>query len=275
MPKPQHLLISILLFLPFVAHQKAEHLLIGAGDIADCDRDQDSQTARLLADADVIYTLGDNAYPRGTLEEFDKCFDPTWGVYKAKMMPAIGNHEYLSGGDGYRKYFGTDETYYTRVLGAWRVIVLDSQCERKECPRHAAQTAWLARVLATNTSPCALVMMHHPRYSSEGGDRVLNSLWSMLYAYRVDVVLSGHDHFYERFNKQDHRGQLRADGVRQFVVGTGGAKLNRQSKNADNSAVFTNDYYGVLRLVLRAGGYDWAFVTVGGDVWDAGADGCN
>ena len=102
------------------------NVIVAAGDIADCTREGDEATARLVAGIDraTVLTLGDNAYPDGSVQDFEKCYGPTWGQFKARTMPSPGNHEYETpGASGYFDYFGTaagdpGEGYYSYDLGS-------------------------------------------------------------------------------------------------------------------------------------------------------------
>lgn len=248
-----------------------DYVVIGAGDIADCDYNHHEKTSLLLSNANRVVVLGDNVYPRGSLQSYQNCFDPWWGQYKNIMLPVVGNHEYLTpNAAGYKAYFETDQTYYSQSLGSWLIIVLDSERHNDQ-----AQLDWLRGVLSSDTHTCLLALWHHPLYSSQGGDTDVREFWRILYRHRADVILNGHDHFYERFRKQDDNGNRRDEGIRGFIVGTGGARLNRQSQNAKNSVKFTNDHHGVIRLDLRKDSYKWQFIRAGGKIFDSGQDNCN
>jgi hypothetical protein len=101
-------------------------VVVAAGDIADCAREDDEATARLVEGIDgaTVATLGDNAYPKGTDANFAECYEPSWGQFKARTMPSPGNHEYETpGASGYFDYFGTaagdpGEGYYSYDLGS-------------------------------------------------------------------------------------------------------------------------------------------------------------
>ena len=263
------------------AANAADPVLVGAGDIADCSRTVDSATAALLDDiAGTVITLGDNAYPRGRAADYRDCYGPTWGRHKARTRPAPGNHDYLTAdASGYFGYFGAragprGRGYYAYDAGSWRILVLDSNCsEVGGCSGSSPQGRWLASELAAAAGRDVLAYWHHPRYSSgsHGGAGSVRGLWELLYAGGADVVLNGHDHDYERFAPQDPWGRPDdAFGLRQFVVGTGGGPSRRRVSHEPNSEVFASTY-GVLRLTLRPGAYDWAFVPIAGATFtDAG-----
>jgi len=220
--------------------------------------------AGLAADPSaVVLTLGDHTYPRGTAQEFANCYDPTWGRFKARTWPTPGNHEYYTKGAlPYFAYFGAragspERSWYSLGLGSWRVISLDSNLAPAA---HAAQLDWLRAELRDKPSRCTLAIWHHPLYSSGGHGSVpkMQDAWAILHAAGAELVLSGHDHDYERFAPQDANGNLdRAGGLRQFVVGTGGAFATPFLLTVKHSEARDASRNAVLRLTLRDDGYDW------------------
>jgi len=266
-------------------------VVVAAGDIAECKNEEDTATARLVEDVDgTVLTLGDNAYPLGTSEQFADCYGPTWGRFKGRTKPAIGNHEYYTeGADGYFGYFGEaagdpDKGYYSYDLGDWHVVALNSNCEEiGGCGEDAPQVRWLESDLRDNEDQaCTLAYFHHPLFTSgeyRPGTPKVKSLWETLHAAGADVVLSAHDHNYQRFAPQDPDG--RADprrGIRQFVVGTGGAEENyaMEEPPIGNTEAYNDDTDGVLKLTLRATSYNWDFLPVEGSGFsDSGSDGCH
>jgi len=261
-------------------------VLVGAGDIASCRYDEDEETAKLLDNIPgTVFTLGDNAYPDGTDSEFSDCYDPTWGRHKARTRPASGNHDYhISGASGYFNYFGaaageTGKGYYSYNLGEWHVIVLNSQCgEIGGCDRDSPQGQWLQADLAANPSVCSLAYWHNPRFSSgrHGSSSSMQDFWELLYDAGADVVLNGHDHSYERFAPQDPNGVADPErGIRQLVVGTGGASLYSFNTIQPNSEVRNNDTHGVLKLTLHPTSYNWEFIPIAGQTFtDSGSASC-
>ena len=232
--------------------------LIAAGDIASCSSRHDEETAALIAELPgTVATLGDNVY-----DSF-ACF--SWERFRARLRPAIGNHDDDVGRDAYLRYFGLERTYYAYRLGAWRVYVLDSE------RNIARQTHWLRRKLRAAPARCVLAYWHRPRYSSgrHGGTRIVEPFWRELAGARADVVLAGHDHHYERFAP--------VEGIRQFVVGTGGRNLYPVIGREQGSEVVDTRTFGVLALTLRPGGYDWRFAAIPGSASgfaDEGSAGC-
>jgi calcineurin-like phosphoesterase family protein len=259
--------------------------LVGAGDIADCGRTADSATAALIARIPGhVYTLGDNVYPNGTAQQFAACYQPTWGRFKLRTRPATGNHDYhTAGAAGYFGYFGrqagrASRGYYAYNLGTWRIYVLNSNCEIVSCAAGSAQERWLRADLAANRRSCVLAYWHHPLFSSgqHGGDPAVQPLWAALYGARAEIVLNGHDHNYERFARQSPSGTPTARGIRQFVVGTGGAGLRPFGPPTRNSVARNSTTHGVLKLTLNPRSFHWRFVPVAGRTYtDAGWEPCH
>ncbi|MDF3036156.1 MAG: alkaline phosphatase [Paucimonas sp.] len=266
--------------------------LYAAGDIADCRKSlpEKSGAARtavlvekmLASDADaVVLTLGDLTYPRGLLAEFEGCYEPTWGRFKHRTFPSPGNHEYYTpGAAGYYQYFGETagplrRGYYSFNLGTWHIVSLNSNLKAE---RYAEQLEWLANDLAQHPSRCTLAYWHHPYFSSggHGNHPFMSQVWRTLESAGAEVVLSGHDHDYERFAPQNAEGiKNEQHGMRQFVVGTGGAHLTRFVFRKPNSEAASNSVYGVLRMVLKENSYEWEFVSIDGAVLDKDAALCH
>ena len=265
-----------------------EAVLVGAGDIARCEEPGDEATAKLIEDIPgTVFTLGDNAYQRATKSDFENCYEPSWGKFKERTKPAAGNHEYAMPEAGpYFDYFGDvagepGKGYYSYDRGAWHIIVLNSNCAEVEggCMPGSPQEQWLRADLEANRSACTLAYFHHPRFASgeEHGDQLSSRpFWRALYDHGADVVLSAHEHNYERFAPQTPDGELdESGGIRQFVVGTGGGQLYGFDEPRPNSQVRKSGIYGVLKLTLLPESYDWEFVPVEGKASvDAGSDRC-
>lgn len=265
----------------------ADPVLIAAGDVADCISAGAAATADLVAGIDgTVALLGDGAYGRGTSQEYAECYDPTWGAFKERTRPAPGNHDYLSpDAEGYFGYFGAAagrpaEGWYSYDLGPWHVIVLNSNCDVVGCTDGSPQIDWLRADLAANPTRCTLAYWHHPRFSSGseyGGDEDLAAIWEVLYDAGADIVLSGHEHDYERFAPQNPAGVADPErGIRAFVVGTGGRGHYGFDDAAPTSEVRDGNTLGVLALTLHPTGYDWAFSpVVGGSFHDEGSGACH
>ena len=262
-------------------------VLLGAGDIADCSLDASRRTSDLLlAQSGWVFTAGDNAYENGSATDYAKCYAPTWGrVLDRTILPAPGNHDWQTkDARGYRDYFATKvtptgTTWSSTTIGTWHIVVLDSDCgDVGGCTADSAQGRWLADDLAASRQACTMAIWHHPRWSSgeHGNDRDVGPFWDLLYQHRAELVVNGHDHDYERFAPQDPAGVFdRTRGLREFVVGTGGAGLRAFTHGAGNAEVRLADTFGVLRLTLRPTGYEWAFLAVDGSVKDSGSTGCH
>jgi hypothetical protein len=263
-------------------------VLLAAGDIASCLSTGDEATAALIsAITGTVATLGDNVYERGSGTEFKNCFDPSWGPFKDRIHPAPGNHEYdTPGAQGYFNYFGSaagqiGQGYYSYDLGAWHVIVLNSQCwDVGGCGASAPQSQWLKADLAAHSAACTLAYWHTPRFSSgaHGDQPLIQAFWDLLYAGGADVVLNGHDHDYERFAPQDPQGKADpANGIREFVVGTGGRSHYPFLLGPHANTEARNDAtYGVLKLTLHPAGYDFEFRPVAGQPFtDSGSGVCH
>ena len=264
-----------------LAEVAVDAVLVGAGDIARCGSAATAATARLLDRLPgSVFTLGDNAYPSGGEQDFSMCYEPTWGRHKARTRPAPGNHDYESAGAApYFNYFGANAGpsglgYYRYRLGAWQIYSLNSNIAMG--PR-SLQAQWLQRELAANPSTCTLAYWHHPLFSSgpHGDNPSTQSLWRVLYQADVDVVVSAHDHLYERFAPQDPDGRLDlARGIRQFTAGTGGAALYEAVRVHANSEARAS-LNGVLRFELKASSYTWALLSDTGASADAGNGRCH
>jgi len=260
-------------------------ILVGAGDIARCGATGDEQTATLLDGIEgTVFTAGDNAYPDGSSRDFAQCYEPSWGRHRERTRPVPGNHEYVTpGAAGYKDYFGAaatrnGTTWYAYDLGAWRIYALDSECALVGgCGSSSPQGRWLAADLARHPRHCVAAIWHRPRFSSGliGGHVRMAWMWQALDAAGAEIVVSAHDHDYERFARKHSDGTAAANGVRQFVVGTGGGMLRGFGAVVPNSVVRWNGSHGVLELKLQPARYSWRFVPVGGSTFrDAGTTPC-
>ena len=261
--------------------------LVGAGDIAGCATDGHFATGALLDTIPgTVFTLGDNAYDSGTASDY-ACYDQSWGRQKARTRPAVGNHDYRTpGAGGYFTYFGAtagdwDKGYYSYDLGAWHVIVLNSNCGNVAggCGVGSPQERWLEADLAASPAACTVAYFHHPLFNSgeHGAYTAVRPLWDVLYADGVELVLNGHAHGYERFAPQRPDGQADPNfGIREFVAGTGGQSHTVYTAALPTTEVRNGDTFGVLMLTLSPGAYDWTFVPVAGASFtDAGHGSCH
>jgi hypothetical protein len=276
----------------------AEVKMVAAGDIAcapggvpsrtSCQQEATAQAVEQI-NPSVVAPLGDVQYEVGSLAEFNGSFNLSWGRFKSKMRPAVGNHEYKTpGATGYFDYFGGQagprgKGWYSYEAGDWHVVVLNSQCSAVGCEPGSEQGRWLAADLAAHRSAsCTLAYYHHGAFT--GGDTAhdpnnlaARALFGQLNAARADLVLNGHDHSYQRFEPLRPDGGVdQALGLREIVVGTGGDDFHAFGPPAPNTAVRDNASFGVLELNLRATDYDWRFHPVAGATFtDAGSATCH
>lgn len=278
----------------------------GTGTPTDC---RQRWTADLLASTgpvgpvDAVLPLGDEQYGCGGLSAFRQVYGPTWGVQNPKAHPVPGNHEYQTVGGtgcsgqhdaaGYYSYFGASagdpaSGYRSFNLGGWHIIALNSELcydqgdydntPQTNCPASSPQVTWLRTDLAANPGVCTLAYWHEPRFSSTPGrgDDTVDPLWQAVAAAKVDVVLTGHQHFYERLAQVNGAGQADANGVRQFIVGTGGESLMSLSSRLPISQASNDKTFGVLKMTLHPGSYDWQFVPIAGSTYtDSGSTACH
>ena len=262
--------------------------ILAAGDIAMCTYQDDEATAELLnLSAGPILTLGDTAYPEGSEEDFAECYDPTWGEQKARTRPVPGNHDYdTENAAPYFAYFGPaagppDRGYYSFDLAGWHIVALNSNCDHVPggCSDGSPQLEWLRDDLAQNQTPCTLAYWHHARFSSgfHGNDDDVAAFFDVLYQADADVVLTGHDHDYERWAPVDPEGNVdQARGIREFVVGTGGAPLRPFETVHPASEVRNAETHGILQMTLLPDAYDWEFLPEeGGTFTDSGRAECH
>lgn len=275
-------------------------VLIGTGDIASCGDLGDEGTARLVdsvlkvnAAANVptaVFTLGDHAYPMATDRQLRRCFTPSWGDPKKGIMkvvrPSMGNHDWqASRGVPYYRYFGSKagkdgKGYYSYDIGEWHVVVLNSELAAEgRRAEIVEQEEWLKGDLRDRSKLCTLAYFHRPLFSSayRQGAPEMRPIWEILYANNVDLVLSGHDHHYERFLPQTPAGVVDSvRGIEQILVGTGGATLRGFKSRfgfsapppSGNSAMRIQGHFGVLKLTLGKDEYQSAFIDTDQRVWD-------
>ena len=285
-------------------------MIVAAGDIA-CDPANSNfnggngtsescrqrYTANLVTGINpaAVLPLGDNQYYCAGYDAFLQSYDLTWGGFRSITHPSVGNHEYLTSGgtgcnsgnagaNGHFTYFGAaagqrGQGYYSYDIGTWHIIALNSNCgDAGGCSASTPQGRWLAADLAAHHTACTLAYWHIPLFSS-GGRASSNSraLWTQLYNNDADLILSAHDHIYERFAPQTPTGVVdTVRGIREFIVGTGGANHTSLSSTAAHSEVRNASTYGVLKLTLHPTSYDWQFVPEAGQPFtDSGTTACH
>jgi hypothetical protein len=256
--------------------------LLAVADIGECGSPGVAQTARLIQGLEgELVMAGDLAYMSGSMQDFLRCFDPSYGQFRNRWRPVPGNHEYgTPGAAGYFQYFGPaashgGRSYYSFMSGDWLVLMLDSS-SHGGIGIGSAQFEFVRSQLRANPTRCAMAVWHHPLFTSgpNGPNVFMRDIWGLLYEHGADVVVAGHDHLYERYGKQDVDGRSDARGLRQFIVGTGGARLYDFMRMAANSQT-RHAVHGVLQLTLNSADYQWRFIDGAGNVRDAGGDSCH
>jgi hypothetical protein len=269
-------------------------VMLALGDIAKCKGTPPAPTSGAMITADMladtsgpIFTLGDSSNDTGTAEDYANCYDPSWGKLKDRTYPAIGNHDQIADPDAHPffDYFGAaahpdSHAYYWLDLGAWHVVVLNAECSLAGgCGASSPQVTWLRDNLAETTKKCILAIFHQPLFTSGTQSETpgMIEFWKALYDFRADVILNGHNHNYERFALQDPNRSPVPDGIREFVVGTGGASLDNSTLPlAPNEQVRSAAAYGYLKLILNSDSYDWQFVAQPGKTLnDSGHTACH
>ncbi len=266
--------------------------LVGAGDIAGCkDLEGARATAKLIEKIPgTVFAAGDLAYEKGSAAEFQNCYGATWGEFKERTRPTLGNHEYAEPtAAAYFQYWGKQagdagKGYYSFELGSWHIVALNTNCGAKDlggCGKGSPQEEWLRKDLAEHPAACVLAYGHHALFSSgvfksHAIHPELKALWQDLYEAHAALVLAGHEHSYERFAPQDPDGHADpSNGIREIVVGTGGKSHDPLGFAIANSEVRNTDTYGVIKLTLTPGHYAWQFVPEEGKSFtDSGSGEC-
>lgn len=263
--------------------------MLAVGDIAQCPTgaatSTSARTAKLVQQFPTapLLLLGDLAYNVGSIDEFRNCYDPNYGAFLSRSYPAPGNHEYgTPSADGYYTYFGAragpdKRGYYSFDIGSWHIVSLNSVIDMA---RGSAQETWLRADLTANRDKrCTLAYWHYPRFSSgnvHSNNPVSSDIWRTLSEFGADVVLVGHEHIYERFAPQDADGIANSTrGIRQFVIGTGGASAYGIGTIKANSEVRSAGAYGIVKFQLGDGKYSWEFLPAEGSTFsDSGEASC-
>ncbi|REH38115.1 3',5'-cyclic AMP phosphodiesterase CpdA [Kutzneria buriramensis] len=264
-------------------------ILAAAGDIAEQCTASDSncvhpKTAKLVQQMNpaAVITMGDNQYDDAHLSDYTKYYAKTWGQFKSITHPAPGNHDTYDSPkyNGYDTYFGSvaapnGKRYYSWDMGNWHFIALNSDDymthdDFAPDDSGADQLAWLKQDLQNNTKGCVAAYYHHPRWSSgdHGDNKDSIELWNLMVSNKVDLVLNGHDHDYERFNPQDANGKADANGPVEIVGGSGGADLYPlHSKHATTAKLLST--YGVLKLSMTDTTFQTQLIGVDGKTLDS------
>lgn len=219
----------------------------------------------------AVLALGDNVYECGGLSAFQTSYGPSWGRLKSITHPAVGNHEFITGGTvngvpatdcdatgkamGYANYFGAaagspGHYYYSYDVGTWHLMALDSDCSQEGgCTSGTPQYTWLQNDIKAHTNQCLLAYFHHPLYSRDTSGGTANlagqPFWQLLYAAGADVVLNGHSHNYQRFTPMNASGGVdNSKGILELVTGAGGAN-HTPFDVTDTAAQFAAKYPSV------------------------------
>ncbi len=265
---------------------------------------------------DVVFVLGDNAYPVAggsgdvALVDYETCYGPTWGRFRAITYAAVGGREQDSLGvsPGADAYFGPErvgppgKNYYSFNLGSWHIIVLDILSGGATMPipygNGSAQLDWLRNDLAANAGArCTLAFWHDPMWYSSSNTSPSDSnigyrrqtqrgIWAALYEANADVVLGGGDHIYERFAPMRYVSNYPGDeyeadsvrGIRQISTGLGGdGPMQTPWVTVRHPlSVYRSGGNGVLRMTLGDGIYTWQFFNApGSSVQDWGSGACH
>jgi alkaline phosphatase len=265
-----------------------DEVLIAVGDVGRCDATGDDLTGALAASLPgTVAILGDTAYESGSAAELEQCFGGSWGVVEDRIRyAAMGNHDVKTDdGAPLKAYLGDavsrdGRTWFSDDLGAWHVVVLDSNCGflQAACGSESNQVRWLREDLAASGASCTIALWHHPRFSSgyHGNSGSVGAFWDALHDAGAELVLNGHEHDYERFEPQDPDGIADpSGGITEIVAGTGGGDLKPFERKAPNSLVRIADAYGVLELTLRTSGWSYRFLATDGRVLDQGDGTCH
>ncbi|MDQ6826351.1 MAG: metallophosphoesterase [Candidatus Eremiobacteraeota bacterium] len=248
-----------------------------------------SGTAALIAHLhpSAVLPLGDLQYGADDLRGFEEGYAKTWGRFRSISHPVIGNHEYDEpAAAGYFQYWGSTagpagKGWYSYDLPGWHMIALNGQCGGMGvggCKKGSPQWQWLVADLRAHSRGCRLAYWHQPRFSTgpHGNNSDYTEFWSLLYAAHVDVVLNGHDHDYERFPPLNPQEKLDPNGIREFVVGTGGKNHSPFFYPSSASVTRQNTSFGVLAMTLYPHRYSWRYIAEPGATYrDWGSADCH
>jgi hypothetical protein len=229
--------------------------------------------------------LGD-VYEKGSVTEFYNWYGNTtqnYGLFRTITDPTIGNHEYEFGvAPGYFDYWNNIPNYYSFNSGGWHFISLNANSQFNQTSTTSAQYKWLVQDLASITTACTLVYYHQPLYNigAEPPQTKMQQIWSLLAQSKVDIVLNGHDHDYQRWVALDGSGVPNSNGITEFVVGAGGHGVQTFTKTDSRVAsafdATTNPKpYGALRLKLFTASAGFDYINISGTVLDTGTINCH
>jgi hypothetical protein len=232
----------------------------------------------------AVLALGDEQYMNGAYSKFLASYDKTWGAFKAITHPVPGNHDWSSGSiQGYLDYFKlTMPTYYSFDIGDWHIVALDSNCKKiGGCTSTSPEGTWFKKDLESHPVACTLAFWHHPRFSSTTTATYgMKPFWNIAYSHNVDLILNGHRHEYERFAPQNPSGGLdTVRGIVQIIIGTGGKETQASSPWPGpwrpNSAAFNDRTFGIGKLTLHPGSYDFTYLSTDDSYKDTTSGNCH
>lgn len=223
------------------------------------------------------------------IESYRQIYQGTYDRFLAKIYPCPGNHDAKSepAFSGYCEFWGAaahaPEMYYSFDLGGWHIVSLDSVTFAAGGAKAAAQLAWLKKDLAENPNAPILAYWHYPYFSNakHGGQPKMKPFWDTLYSHGPAIVITGHNHIYERFAPMNSDGKKvpETEGIQEFVISPGGANpVNDKLENAKGpeSEKFHGGTQHVGFFTLFAdGGFTYTIQSVSGngttEVVDKGA----
>ncbi len=283
--------------------------VLAVGDIADCWSDHESNkiwenlkysfgfassvTPRNRRQADIaaviadhpdalFLPLGDLVYEDGSPAEFAGCYDPYFGEFKDRTYPVPGNHDYKSPlANGYFSYWSDRagykrHGYYSVRVAGWLLLAVNSE---EDVGVGSRQYRWITDQIGTFEGNCVIAYFHSPAYSSKhrNDTDMMRPLFGHLHDMGVSLTLSGHNHFYERMSPLNASGETDHDGVRAFIVGSGGkpTKIGYAGRPSENSARLIMNKAGLLKVELGSDRYAWSFIEAAtGNVLDRGISQC-
>ncbi len=274
--------LALLVYFACASSAYAAVVAYAAGDVAECKGPAQAsvaaRTAAMIPADAVVFIAGDTVYPLADRATLESCYTPTWGRLLPRTYAVPGNHDYVGGSPrDFLNYFGArtpGRTWFRAAVGDWWVIGLDSNVGG---PRLEEQQRWLEGQLreVEGDGRCMLALWHHPLFSTglhrKDGARMLPA-WKALSRAGADLVLNGHEHFYESFEPKDAEGHADKRGMREIIAGTGGAHLHDLSIAGGYRAYARA--FGLLRLELDADRYTYTFRTLDGRVLDSGGATC-
>ena len=264
---------------------EGERLVVGVDGDGASGKARIADVARLVAgwDPDMFIYLGD-VYENGSIAEFHNHYGGQGGPYFGRFSditnPTVGNHEYSSPGAApYFHFWDNVPHHYSYDAGGWHFISLDSTSNFGQTSTTSAQYQWLSQDLASDPNPCKIAYWHHPLFSTalRGGTPRMAAIWNLLDSHGVDLVLTGHDHNYQRWVPLDSSGTPSSTGITQIVAGTGGHSVYRFGTSDSRVAAGIDtapNAYGAVRLELNPEGLGYSYQSSAGLTLDSGSIAC-